>query len=304
MDLHRVDLNLLLLFDALYQQRSVGQAAEQLCLSQSACSHALARLRKALDDELFVRVNNTMVPTARAERLAVPVSKALALLRDGFADEERFDPSSSARTFVFAATDYTALTLLPRLMARISQQAPGVKVRVVQTGQKLPMAELETGDIDFALGFTHAAESAAWVASSDWLTDSYTVLARVGHPDIDQVLSLDTYLAQKHILVTPWNEPEGIVDQSLQRLGLKRQVGLQLPDVMVSPFVVAQTDMLVTFPSRMVAMVQSSLPLCSYPPPFELPDYQLRYYWHRLKTGDASYRWMQQLLAQVAAEIV
>ena len=296
MELHKIDLNLLLLFDALYRQRSVKLASEEMFISQSACSHALSRLRLSLEDELFVRVRNEMVPTARAQKLAPKVGQALRLLQEGLSSEAPFDPSKSKREFVFAATDYTGIALLPKLMAHIEKCAPNISIRVVQTGQKLPFGELESGEIDFALGFTHEAESSSLVVDHHWLTDSYCILARVDHPDIQAELDLKTYLNQQHVMVAPWNERIGIVDKALKELGLKRRVGLQVPSVMVAPFIVAESNMLVTSPLRVAKQMIKSLPLCLHEPPFPIPKYQLKLYWHRLKTQDSSYRWMQQTL--------
>ena len=117
-DLRRLDLNLLVALDALLRRRSVSAAADELAMSPSALSHALARLRVALDDELFVRIGNAMQPTAHAERLAGPVSAALALLSNGLAQAGRFDPATSDRCFTLAATDYTTFAMLPALVAQ------------------------------------------------------------------------------------------------------------------------------------------------------------------------------------------
>ncbi len=117
--LRRLDLNLLLVFDALYRHRNVGTAASELAISASAFSHALGRLRQGLDDELFLRQGNRMQPTQRAEHLAAAVAAALRALGEGLEEWRPFVPGQSQRTFVFAATDYTAFALLPPLMNRL-----------------------------------------------------------------------------------------------------------------------------------------------------------------------------------------
>ncbi|HEJ2192155.1 TPA: LysR family transcriptional regulator, partial [Pseudomonas aeruginosa] len=128
--LRRLDLNLLLVFDALYRHRNVGTAASELAISASAFSHALGRLRQGLDDELFLRQGNRMQPTQRAEHLAAAVAAALRALGEGLEEWRPFVPGQSQRTFVFAATDYTAFALLPPLMNRLQHSAPGVRLRL------------------------------------------------------------------------------------------------------------------------------------------------------------------------------
>ncbi len=296
MDLNRLDLNLLVLFDSLYKYRSVRLASEHMCISPSAFSHGLARLRQSLDDELFVRVRNEMLPTEKADLLAAKVSSALALIREGLASSENFDPAHSDKEFVFAATDYTGLALMPLLMAYLTRMAPNIRIKLVQTSQKVPVPELESGEINFALGFTHNPEAASLILSQPWLTDSYCCLARKDHPDLMGELSLDNFLQQSHILVSPWNETLGIVDQSLGKMGLKRRVGLRVPSVLVAPYIVAETDMLVTIPKRVATKMIEHLPLSLYEVPFQIPDYQLKLYWHKLKSAQPSYRWMKQAL--------
>lgn len=158
-DLRRLDLNLLLVFDALYRHRSVATAAHELALSPSALSHALARLRDAIGDALFVRLGNEMQPTVRADDIATWAGDALDTMSKGLARARRFDPAQSDRTFVFAATDYTAFAVLPAFLARIQHVAPRLRIRVVHSDRKISVDELAAGRIDFALGYHE--ESAA-----------------------------------------------------------------------------------------------------------------------------------------------
>lgn len=135
--LRRLDLNLLLVFDALFRHRSVTTAANEIAISPSAMSHALARLRDALGDELFVRFGNEMQPTVRAEDMAGFVGEALDVLSKGMQRAHRFEPERSTHTFVFAATDYTAFAVLPAFIARIQRVAPQLRFRIVYSGRKI-----------------------------------------------------------------------------------------------------------------------------------------------------------------------
>lgn len=181
--LRRLDLNLLLVFDALYRHRNVGTAASELAISASAFSHALGRLRQGLDDELFLRQGNRMQPTQRAEHLAAAVAAALRALGEGLEEWRPFVPGQSQRTFVFAATDYTAFALLPPLMNRLQHSAPGVRLRLVNAERKLSVEALASGRIDFALGYDEEHERLPeGIQAHDWFADRYVVVARRDHP--------------------------------------------------------------------------------------------------------------------------
>ena len=182
-DLRSLDLNLLVALDALLRRRSVIAAADELAMSPSALSHALARLRAALDDELFVRIGNAMQPTAHAERLAGPVSAALALLSNGLAQAGRFDPATSDRCFTLAATDYTTFAMLPALVAQVQDLAPRLRFQIVHAQSQDYAEDLASGRLDFALGYVEdMAEPAPGIESFDWLTDHYVVIASRDHP--------------------------------------------------------------------------------------------------------------------------
>lgn len=291
--LRRLDLNLLVIFDALYRHRTVAGAAHELSISASAFSHALGRLREALSDELFVRQGNRMHPTQRAEVLASAVTHSLKVLSDQLGQWQPFDPSSSERTFTFAATDYTALQLLPPLLEQLQQVAPRLCVKVVHSGHKVCIDDLASGRIDFALGYGEDRDSLpTGVESEDWLSGNYIVVARRDHPRVRGTLDLQGYLAERHAVVTPWGEVCGVVDLVLQGMGLKRDVALQLPFVMVCPFIVTRSELLMTMPEQAARLLGPATDLAFYPPPFDLAPYRLRLYSHRKYARSDAHVWM------------
>ncbi|KAF1051521.1 MAG: PCP degradation transcriptional activation protein [Stenotrophomonas maltophilia] len=301
--LRRLDLNLLLVLDSLFRLGSVSAAASELAISPSAFSHALARLRQALDDELFVRQGNRMLPTPRAHELAPGVAQALALLEEGLNPPQRFDPATSQRTFVLAATDYTTFALLPALMQRLEQQAPGVQLRLVQSGSKVAVDDLAQGRIDFALGFSELEDSLpADVRTHDWAPDHYLVIARHDHPRIGTQLSEAAYLAERHLVVTPWNERLGLVDRVLAERGLARRVAVQLPTLMAAPFVIRQTDLLMTIPRHAAQTLAEVAAIRLLPAPFEIPPYALRLYYHAKHVRQDAQRWLLEQLRQVTLD--
>ncbi len=304
-DLRRLDLNLLLVFDALVRHRSVTLAADELSMSASALSHALARLRDALADELFVRVGNEMRPTAAAERIMRPVGEALDLLHAGLAPVRQFDPAASERTFVFAATDYTAFAILPAFIARMQQAAPSLRFKVVYSRGRESADELASGRIDFALGYDEEAlPLPAGVESADWFSDEYVVIASRQHPSIRRKLSMAQYLAAQHVVVTPWDESRGSIDLVLDRLGVARDVAVQLPSVLVAPFIVANSSLLMTVPRHAARVLRDAAPVTIYPTPFAPPRYTLKIYQHRRHAGTPAHQWIRdQLLRSVPSRV-
>lgn len=301
-DLRRLDLNLLVALDALLRRRSVSAAADELAMSPSALSHALARLRVALDDELFVRIGNAMQPTAHAERLAGPVSAALALLSNGLAQAGRFDPATSDRCFTLAATDYTTFAMLPALVAQVQDLAPRLRFQIVHAQNQDYAEDLASGRLDFALGYVEdMAEPAPGIESFDWLTDHYVVIASRDHPRIRSAPSLDAYLAERHVAVRPWGEAGGHIDKLLERRGLRRDVAVQLPSVLAAPFIVAGSALIMTVPRQAARTLGAVASIVEYPPPFEIPPFTLKAYSH-VRQRSAAHAWLrEQLLRAIPA---
>ncbi|NWB31333.1 LysR family transcriptional regulator [Pseudomonas gingeri] len=301
--LRRLDLNLLLTFDALYRNRTVTNAASELAISASAFSHALGRLREALNDELFIRQGNRMHPTQRADLLASAVSESLRILSDQLGQWEPFNPATSQRTFVFAATDYTAFALLPGLVDRLQQVAPNLCLRVVYSDRKVSIEDLACGRIDFALGYSEDRDALpAGVDSEDWLTGEYIVIASQQHPRIQGAPDLSRYLAEKHAVITPWGEKRGVVDHVLDGMGLKRKVALQLPAVMIAPFIIAGSELLMTIPRHAAETLRMATTIALYPAPFAIPPYTLKLYSHSKYARSDGHAWMSGQLRALFTE--
>lgn len=297
--LRRIDLNLLLVFDALRRHRSVVAAAGELAMSPSAVSHALARLREAMSDELFVRYGNAMQPTARAEQMTEAVAHALHALNSCLDGVREFDPATSQQGFVFAATDFTAFALLPSLVEALEKCAPHLRIQIVYSAHRDSLEEMAAGRVHFAIGMRNglAAEQDG-VECLHCFDDDYVVAASQQHPAIGQTLSLDQYLAARHVVVTPWVDAASVVNTALERQGLKRDVAVQLPSLLAAPFVVARSSYLITLPRRLARAMGDTLPLAIYPAPFPIPPYALEVCFHRRHAGTPGHAWLRdQILA-------
>ena len=300
-DLRRLDLNLLVALDALLRRRSVSAAADELAMSPSALSHALARLRVALDDELFVRIGNAMQPTAHAERLAGPVSAALALLSNGLAQAGRFDPATSDRCFTLAATDYTTFAMLPALVAQVQDLAPRLRFQIVHAQNQDYAEDLASGRLDFALGYV---EDMAEPARHRELR----LADRSLRGDRQPGSSSDPVRAQPGRLPgraprggAPWGEAGGHIDKLLERRGLRRDVAVQLPSVLAAPFIVAGSALIMTVPRQAARTLGAVASIVEYPPPFEIPPFTLKAYSH-VRQRSAAHAWLrEQLLRAIPA---
>lgn len=299
MNLHQIDLNLLVLFDALYRHRSVSLAAKEVCLSQSAFSHGLSRLRNRLDDPLFIRINNVMQPTSKAQLIAKKLSAALPLLRSALNDAMEFEASSSELEFIFVATDYTEFSLLPRLINKIQTLAPKIKITVYPAQKKLPLQELESGEVDFALGFSHQLEQSNFIEHQTWFSDSYCTIAWKENSHLKQGLTLQRFTELSHVLVSPWGEKKGVVDQVLSTMGLNRHIALQLPNVLVAPHTLVNTDLLLTMPRLIAIKLAQQESISIFDAPIDVPDYKLNIYWHRLNSSKASHIWLRNIIKEL-----
>lgn len=264
-DLTRMDLNLLVVFEALLRERHVGRAAATLSLSQSATSHALGRLRTMFDDPLFVRHPRGVEPTTRARELAEPIADALARVRRIMAPQPTFEPATLQRTFTVATHDYALAVLAPALMAELRAQAPGVHLRCVSADPVTVVDGLDRGEFDFALGgFVDLTVDR--MARTVLFSDRFVGVARIGHPDIrDGRMQLDTFAALPHVLMSATNPPRGDVDQALSALGLKRRIVVTVPTFHTLPYVLEASDVVGVLPERLARRVARNLEI------FELP---------------------------------
>jgi DNA-binding transcriptional LysR family regulator len=300
MDIGGFDLNLLKAFDALHAERHVTRAGQRIGLSQSAMSGALTRLRELFEDELFVRTPSGMQPTPRANDLAGPISDALRLVRAALRPDS-FDPATAGHAFTIAMNDYSAFVLLPPLLARLSIEAPHVDVSVRGTFGRHEAADLlHSGEASLAIGFP--VEGSEHILKRPLLQESFACVARPGHPAFADGGSLEIFAAAPHLLISPEGDRASLVDQKLAELGLERRVVLSLPQFLVAPFVIAETDLVATLASRVARrFAATGVGIAIHHPPMELPSWTLAMMWHRRADAHAPTRWLQNVIAEVAA---
>ncbi len=301
LNLAAIDLNLLNVLDALLAERHVTRAARRVGLTQSAASHALARLRTLLGDPLLVRgPGGAMLPTARAEALAPILRQALAALEAGLRGEPTFDPASAQRTFHVATGDYHELVLLPRLCAGLADDAPGCDLWVHPIADD-PAPALIDGTADLALGVWRGRGWPSGIYEKRLFDETFVCVVRRGHPAAAQKLTLARYLALSHLLIAPRGTPGSFVDDALAAIGKRRRVAVAVPHFLVAPHVIASTDLVVTLASRVARTLAKPLGLTLLDPPLDLPGFTASMAWHERAHRDPAQRWLRDRLLAVSA---
>ncbi|WP_395845143.1 LysR family transcriptional regulator [Archangium violaceum] len=299
MDLHGIDLNLLVAFDALMAERSVTRAGTRIGRTQPAMSAALARLRALLRDELFVRGPSGLQPTPRALELAEPLSRALAQIQRTLEFTQVFEPASSTGTFTIALQEHPAFVLLPRLVLALRTVAPHITLHVRGfTARDEAIGMLDAGEADVAVGVPPASTDR--ILTRPLFEERFVCVLRKEHPAVREPLDLDGFLALSHLLVSPENDRFGHVDAELAKRGLKRRLGLTLPQMYAAPKLVASSDMIATLMEGVIDASGMAHALRVLPPPVELAPAVFVLSWHRRNDAHPAQRWFRDcIVAQV-----
>lgn len=310
LDLHAIDLNLLVALDALARERSVTRAAERAGVTQSAMSHTLRRLRELFDDPLLVRGAGGMVLTPRAEALAVPLRSGLVTLARTLAEPRAFDPAHASRTIRIVSPDLFDSLVLPTLFQRLGERAPSIDLAVVPMPGRLSDS-LETGDVDLAIypvlldpePFDLGTQVDPELQSRTLFRDSFRCFLRADHPALKtRRMTLKAFTQLDHILVSPGGEGPGLVDRILDSEGQQRRVAIRVPHFATALEVVAQSDLVLTAPSSLGTCTAASV-LASREPPFDLPEHAITMLWHPRFTEDPGHRWLRELMLDVTSEL-
>jgi DNA-binding transcriptional LysR family regulator len=297
--LAQVNLNLLVALDALLGEETVTLAAERLGVTQSAMSHSLAQLRALFGDPLIARSRGERRLTATAERLLGPLRRALHDVERLLGGAPSFEPSTSQRSFSVAAGDFTAVTLLPKLLAITRTEAPTIQLAVRPPDMRRMVDELETGDVELYLAVR--APDSPGLLQRKILNERFACVARKNHPALKGKLDLLTFSELPHALVTTQGEGPSLVDQLLANQGLKRQIVLRIPYFLAGPMVVANTDLVLTLPRRVAELLADRFELAVYEPPLALPGFAMQMVWHERFDKDPAHAWFRELVQRGAA---
>jgi DNA-binding transcriptional LysR family regulator len=294
MNLRSLDLNLLLVFDAIYTERSISKAALRLHLSQPAVSNALARLRKSLGDPLFKRDGQRMSPTPRSKLLREPVCQALDILESGLRSDDSFDFAGSGREFVIAVEDYGETVIMPRLVDKVSKVAPNINISIRPEPSTRLQKEIREGVVDLALDYFAPQEQG--FRNKCVLTETLISLTKRDHSGIGERLNLDTYLALHHVVIKPRDNAMPMIDLALTKRGLKRHIAVTVPHFLSMPVIVQSSNMICTLPRRMAYLYADHFPLRVHAVPVRMPKFPVYLIWHDSSDSDPGHIWLRNHL--------
>jgi DNA-binding transcriptional LysR family regulator len=306
MNLQSIDLNLLVVLEALVEECSVTRAAKRIGLSQPALSNALARLRRTFDDPLLVRTATGMAPTPTAQELVIPVRQALTHLREALEAKAAFDPATTERTFQVLASDYAEITLIAPLLQALRKDAAALKLHIQRPRSVFePPSVASLADaFDLAVGFYPDPLALDARLHSALLWEEQNVcLASAKHPTIKGKLTLKQFAEAEHVALFYKPQGPGVIDTLLAQKGYTRKIAVQSPHFTSLPFLVAGTDLLATAPERLARRFARQLRLQVLATPFDLPPFRLTLLWHQRHHSDPAHRWLRQTLLAAAQRL-
>ena len=294
MHLGKVDLNLFVVFDAIYAEGGITRAGRRLNLSQPAISHALGRLREMFDDPLFTRHGHSMTPTPLARRMIEPIRQALQGLEVTLNKVDRFDPGSAAKRFTVGMRDVVESVVLPGLMGTIARSAPRIDISIVRAERREIERELSAGTLDAAVDVLLPLPEE--IRRQRLGSEGLTVVARRQHPRVRAMLNLETYLAQEHIQVSSRRRGLSAEDFELGRHNLRRRVRLRCRNYFAACRVVSETDLVLTMPGRYARILNQQFNNRLLPFPLDVPAFDTYVYWHANTAGDPANEWLREQL--------
>ena len=299
-DLRRADLNLLVVFQTLLAERHVGRAANRLHLTQSAASHALGRLRTMLHDPLFVRHPKGIEPTPHALTLAPAIADILDRANTLLASPAGFDPNEP-HTFTIAGTDLGVFTVLVPLIKRLRATAPSVDLRVRPLDGTRVVAAFDRQEIDCAL--MPFVEAPARIAREPAIKDDFVGIARRDHPAFKRKrISVASWAALPHLLVSPRGQDAGEADEHLAELGLKRRIVAVVPHFLAAPLIVANSDLVTLTTKRVANYFSELLDLRIFEPPVPMRSFTIDLLGSVARSTDPALRWLRNQVLQICSE--
>lgn len=294
MKLSDIDLNLFVVFDAIYTEGNLTRAGEIIGITQPAVSNSLSRLRTLFDDPLFVRTAEGMVPTPVAQNIIGPVRQALGLMRSSVQESEAFDPSLSDKRFRVSMTDLSQAIILPYLFGRIKREAPMIAVDCYHVHRRDLNIELASGNLDFAVDIPLTPDPQ--IRQAPLFSHPHVCVIREDHATVGQDLTVNQYLDLRHIHISSRKGGLGHVDLALGKQGKRRKIALRTQNYLATPELVSRTDLAITVPRVFADFMVTQYPVRYLQLPFDVPNLETYLYWHESTDKDQANRWMRRLI--------
>ncbi|WP_457325459.1 LysR family transcriptional regulator [Roseateles sp. P5_E11] len=297
MELGDIDLNQLVLFHHLMAERRVSRVAELMELTQPAVSNTLAKLRKQFGDELFVRTPKGMMPTPFAEQLAEPIGYALSMIHSGINQRVEFDPAQVQRAMTIGMTDIGEIVFLPRLMERLSREAPGITLNTVRNTAVNLRDDMEAGRVDLAIGLLPMLKAGFF--QRRLFSQRYVCLFRRGHAVEKRKLTLNDFRNAEHLVIVSAGTGHGKVDELIRRAGINRTVRLSVPHFVSVGHILQDSDLVATVPERLAQQLTGPFNLSYLPHPVKLPDIAINVFWHAQAHRAPANQWLRGVICEM-----
>ncbi|AXK80725.1 LysR family transcriptional regulator [Pseudolabrys taiwanensis] len=305
-NIRNIDLNLLVVFEALMQERNVTRTADRLGLSQPAISLSLRRLRESLDDPLFIRTRGGMRPTRRAEQIFSSVAQALDSVQNILQTGTSFSPNQAQRSFNVMMSDIGEIIYLPRLIQKLRQVAPGVRLSVRRLARPRVHDELASGGIDLAIGWV---ETTADLIRDDLFDEKFVGIVRPDHPRIGKRISLAQFASEWHLVVGRQELASDSLflaandkrEQALARAFRQRKVAVQVPHFLAVPNIISHTDLICVVPRQLgdIYAELGQVRPATLPPGFG--SFTVSQFWHKRFEKDQGSLWLRGVVRELFA---
>ena len=297
----RYDLNLLPIFVALVEERSVTRAAERVGMTQPALSNSLARLRLMFNDQLFIRERYGIQPTSVALELAPVIVEALSRLDETVLGQQEFDPAEATQVMTIAPNGYVELVLVPAIVAKLQQVAPGIKLRLTPYGNDLVETGIVSGTTALVLG--RIVDPPDNLVVQHLMDEGFACVVRADHPEICDRVTRDHFEQSKHVNVVPPGHMRAGLFQALAQQGLQREVAISATNFFAVAEMVAVTDYIATLPNLVCQRLRHDTRLKILPTPADLGTFPVEVAWHVRYRHDPAHGWLRALIGKVAAEL-
>jgi len=300
MELSDIDLNQLVLFQHLMVERRVSKVADVMGLTQPAVSNALAKLRKQFGDDFFVRTPAGMMPTPFAEQFAEPISYALSMIHNGINQRTRFTPSEVKRSMTIGMTDIGEIVFLPRLIERLSRDAPGITLNTVRNAAVNLRDDMEAGRVDLAIGLLPQLKAGFF--QRRLFLQRYVCLFRKKHTLDKKKLTLNDFKAAEHLVIVSAGTGHGKVDDLIRKAGAQRLVRLSVPHFVSVGHILKQSNLVATVPERLAHELAGPFGLTYLPHPINLPDIAINVFWHAQAHRSPASQWLRGVVCELFAD--
>ena len=297
----RYDLNLLPIFIALMEERSVTRAAARLGMTQPALSNALSRLRLMLQDQLFVRERYGVQPTPVALELAPRITEALAQLDDVVLGQQAFDPKQAERLFTIAPNGYAEFVLVPAVVARLQKVAPGIRLHLTPYGNDLAETGVVSGTTALVLG--RIVDPPDNLVVQHLMDEGFACAVRADHPNVGDAVTREQFETMKHVNIVPPGRMRAGLFQALAQQQLKRDVAISVTNFFAVAEMVAVTDYCATLPSLICKRLMQEPRLKILPAPVDLGSFPVEMAWHVRYRHDPAHRWLRALIGEVITDL-